>query len=110
MTCGTLFRFSMMEEVERRALAEPFELRGAEGVVEPQRLGRAIGVLDAALDRLPRRHFLQSDETDAVIDADAVVIRPVLESQRQEALLFQVGFVDARKAAGYDGCGARQPR
>jgi hypothetical protein len=27
--------FSMVEEVERRAFAEPFELRGAEGVVEP---------------------------------------------------------------------------
>ena len=100
----------MMEEVERRALAEPFELRGAEGVVEPQRLGRAIGVLDAALDRLPRRHFLQSDETDAVIDADAVVIRPVLEGQRQEALLFQIGFVDACKTTGDDRGAAEEAR
>src|SRR3984893_7878703 len=44
---------STMEEVERRSLAEPFELRGTEGVVEPQRLGRPVGVLDTAFDRLP---------------------------------------------------------
>src|SRR5580704_14496255 len=57
-------------------------------------------MLDAAFDRLPGRHLLQTDQADAVVDADAVVIRPVLEGQRQEALLFQVGFVDPREAAG----------
>src|SRR5437588_1351913 len=100
----------MMEEVECRALAEPFELGGAEGVVEPYRFGRAVGVRDAAFDWLPRRHFLQPDQADAVIDADAVVVRPVLEGQRQEALLFQIGFVDACKTTGDDRGAAEEAR
>src|SRR5207244_708147 len=38
----------MMEEVQRRALAEPFQLRRAEGVVEPERLACSVRALDAA--------------------------------------------------------------
>src|ERR1700751_2029188 len=67
-------------------------------------------MLDAAFDRLPGRHLFQTYEADAVVDPDSVVIRPVLEGQRQQALLFEVGFVDAREAAGNDRRAAQEAR
>src|SRR5438445_701062 len=44
---------------------------------------------------------------NAISRTNQVVIRRVLEGQHQQALLFQIGFVDARKAAG-DHCGTAQ--
>src|SRR5215472_4872792 len=89
---------SVVKEVQRRALAKPLQLRGTEGVVEPQRLVRSVCMLDPAVDRFAGRQCGQPDEAHPVIRADTVVIRRVLECERQESLLFEIGFVYARKA------------
>ena len=53
-----------------------------------KRLARPVGVLDAALDRLARRHLLQPDQAQPIVGADAVVIGRVLKGQRQTAPAF----------------------
>src|SRR6516165_8516994 len=65
---------SVMEKIQSRALPEPFELGGAERVVQPERLAGSVSVLDAAFDRLPGRHLFQPHQAQPVIGADAVVI------------------------------------
>src|SRR5208283_979562 len=98
---------SVVEEVQRRAFAKPLQLRGAEGVVEPEHLACSVCVLDPALDGLIRRHPCQPDEAEPIVRADAVIVRRILEGQRQQPLLFQIGLVNARKAAS-DNRGASQ--
>ena len=68
-----------MEEVQRRPALEPLDLRFAIGVIQPKCLRGAIGVAHDALDRLPRRQIVESDEADAVVLADAIVVRRVAE-------------------------------
>ena len=71
---------------------------------------RAVRVRDAALDRLAGRQLREADEADAIVLADLVVVGRVAERQRQQALLLQVGLVDAREAARDDGRAAEQAR
>ena len=99
-----------MEQVQRRALLEPLELRWPVGVMQTQRLCSAIRVLDDALDGLARSQVLQSDEADAVVLTDAVVVRQVTERERQQPLLLQVAFVDAGEAADDDRHATKEPR
>src|SRR6516165_8635816 len=91
---------SVVEQVQRRALAEPLQLGGAESMVKAQRLARSVRVSDTAFDGLAWCYTGQSEEAQPIVGTDAVVIRWVLEGQRQQALLFQIGFVYPRKAAG----------
>ena len=88
-----------MKQIQRRALAEPLELRPAERVIEAQRLGDAVRVFHTALHGLAGRHVRQPDEADAIVLAYAVVVRGILERQCQQALLLEVGLVNAGKAA-----------
>ena len=63
-----------------------------------------------ALDGLAGCHVRKSDEVDAVVFAYLVVVRRVLECEREQALLLQVGLVDAGEAARYDRRAAKQSR
>ena len=76
-------------------------------MVELEHLACPVCVLDPALDGFTRRHPCQPDEAEPVVRADAVVVRGILECQRQQPLLFQIGLVNARKAAS-DYRGATQ--
>ena len=51
----------------------------------------------------------QAGQADAVVLADQVVVGGVLEGEGEEALLFEVGLVDAGEAAGYDGSASEEP-
>ena len=52
---------------------------------------------------------MESDEADAVVLADAVVVVGIGEGEGQEALLLEVGLVDPGEAAGDDRGSAQQP-
>src|SRR5215831_12005436 len=88
---------SLVKKVQCRALAEPLQLRSAEGVIEAERFAGPVRMLDAALNGIAGRHPRQPDKAHPIVSADAVVIAGVLESQRQKTLLFQIGFVDTRE-------------
>jgi DNA-binding transcriptional LysR family regulator len=68
-------------------------------MIQPKRLGRAVGAHQAALDRLPGLELPQSQQAYPIICAYAVVVRTLCESQREKALLLEVGFVNAGEAA-----------
>ena len=91
-----------MKQVQGGALPEPFQLGLAVGVVQQQGFAAAVAVLHPALDRLAGGEVLQADEADAVVLPDAVVVIRVGEGQGQQALLFEVAFVDAGEAADDD--------
>src|SRR6516164_9148300 len=97
-----------VEQIQRRARVEPFELCGAESVVEPQRFLPAVRMFDAALDRFSGRELRQSDEIDAVALANTIVVVWLGESERQQPLLLQIGLVNAREAPRDDGGAAEQ--
>ena len=88
---------------------EPGDLVGGHGVVEADGVGGAVGVVDGAEDGLVGGEVGEADEADAVVLADAVVVGGVLEGEGEEALLFEVGLVDAGEAAGYDGSASEEP-
>lgn len=98
------------EQVQGRSRTEPFQLRRAERVREPQRLGCTIRVSDTARHRFARFYLLQPNEAEAVLLADAVVVSRVLEGQRQQALLLQIRLMDARIAPGDDGRAPQKTR
>ena len=54
-------------------------------------------------------HISESDEADAVVLPDVVVVRRVAEGERQQALLFQVALMDAREASDDDRRPAQEP-
>src|SRR5262245_61193516 len=99
-----------MEQVQGRALLEPLELRWPVGVTQAQRLRSAIRVLDDTLDGLARSQVLQSDEADAVVLTDVIVVRRIAKRERQQPLLLQVAFVDAGEAADDDRHTTKEPR
>ena len=66
-------------------------------------------MVDGAEDGLVGGEVGEADEADAVVLADAVVVGGVLEGEGEEALLFEVGLVDAGEAAGYDGRASEEP-
>ena len=78
-------------------------------MVELERLGRAVGVLDPALHRLAGAHGGEADEAQPIVLADAVVVRGILEGQGHEPLLLEIRLVDPREAPGDDGGAAEQP-
>src|SRR5690348_15675151 len=100
VSCG---RRSLRQAVQGGAGAEPVELRVCERVVQPQGFGRAVGVVDPALDGLVGCQGAQVEEAQAIVRAYAVVVGGVCESEGQEALFLEVGFVDAGEATGDDG-------
>src|SRR5208282_5578420 len=77
---------------------------------ELQPFRRAVEMLDAAFDRLRRRHRGEPDQTEAVVLADAIVVIRIAKGQREQPLLFQIGLVDARQAAGNHCSTAEQSR
>ncbi len=79
-------------------------------MIELQQFDRAVGMLDAAFDRLRRRHRGQPDQAETVVLADAIVVIRIAKGQREQPLLLQIGLVDAREAAGNDGRTAEQSR
>ena len=89
---------------------EPGDLVGGHGVVEVDGLFcGAVGVVDGALDGLVGGEVGEAGQADAVVLANEVVVGGVLEGEGEEALLFEVGLVDAGEAAGYDGSASEEP-
>src|SRR5262245_56770994 len=76
---------------------------------ERERLRRPVGVLDQTLHRYAGSQSLEPDQAQAIVLADLVVVSRVSERERQQPLLFQVGFVDSREASRDDGGAAQQP-
>ena len=72
-------------------------------------MGGVVGVVDGAEDGLVGGEVGEASEADAVVLADEVVVGGVLEGEGEEALLFEVGLVDAGEAAGYDGSASEEP-
>mmetsp|Transcript_7113 Transcript_7113/g.10670 ORF Transcript_7113/g.10670 Transcript_7113/m.10670 type:complete len:313 (-) Transcript_7113:1449-2387(-) len=69
----------------------------------------AIGLLYCSCQRRPRCKRLQAFDCDFVVPSNFVVVSRVIESQRQHALLLQVGLVDTSKASGNDSDSAQVP-
>lgn len=78
-------------------------------MVELYALRGAVGVVDGALDGLVGGEVCQVCEADAVVLLDEVVVGGVPEREGKEALLLEVGLVDAGEAAGYDGSASEEP-
>src|SRR6266498_2636962 len=92
----------VMEQVQCRATLEPFDLGCAIGVIQQQPLRGAIRVLHDARDGFPWGQVSESDEADAVVLPDVVVVHRITECKRQQALFLQVALMDARKASDDD--------
>ena len=69
----------------------------------------AVGVLQHCRYRAARREFRQPYQAHPVVVLHPIPVGRVLKGKRQQALLFEVGFVDAGEAAGDDGGGAEHP-
>ena len=100
----------LVEQVQRRSQPEPLDLGGAQGVVQTQRFGGPVGVVDGTGHGLAGRQFSQPGQADAVVLTNLVVVSGVAERQCQQALFLQIRFVDASEAAGYDRATAQQSR
>ena len=88
---------------------EPGDLVGGHGVVQADGVGGVVGVVDGAEDGLVGGEVCEVCEADAVVLTDAVVVGGVLEGEWEQALLLEVGLVDAGEAAGYDGGASEEP-
>ena len=77
---------------------------------EVQRLGCAIGVANEAGNRPADCQIGQADEIDAIIFTNAIVIIWILECQRQQSLLLQIGFVYARETSSNHSSASKKPR
>src|SRR5438876_292764 len=91
------------------SLAEP-SWRNAAGATSPISSPRIASTTSSSSSVKPRCRLLQPAAGQAVVLADPVVVRPVLKGQREQALLLQIGFVNARKAAGDHRRPAQQAR
>jgi hypothetical protein len=89
--------------VEGRAVVEPLDLTGVEGVGEGDVVGGgAVGGVDAEGHGLANGE-LSAEKVDLVAGLDLLVVLGVGEGQRKHTLLLQVGLVDTSKGAGDDG-------
>ena len=77
---------------------------------EGERLGSAVGVPNDASHRTAGRQIGHTDEADAVVLANVLVVIRILECQRQQPLFFQIRLVNAREAAGDYRHTAEKPR
>src|SRR5262245_46288136 len=110
LTAGADRASGSVEQIQRRPLLEPLDLRRAVRVVQRERLRGAVGMPHDARDGLAGRQVLEAGQADAVVLTDLVVVRGVAEGERQQPLLLQVAFVDAREGPGDDGGSAQEPR
>jgi hypothetical protein len=89
--------------VEGRAVVEPLDLAGVEGVGEGDVVGGgAVGGVDAEGHGLADGK-LGAEKVDLVAGLDLLVVVRVGEGQGKHTLLLQVGLVDTSEGAGDDG-------
>ena len=93
----SLLRVRLAHGVERRPGLEPRDLVVVEGVVDGELVLAPIGPLADELERHAGRKRREAEHRDLVERPDLVVVGRVGERQRQQALLLQVGLVDARE-------------
>ncbi len=79
-------------------------------MIEPDRLRGPVGVANRALDWFAGCQVAESDQVDAIVLLNGVVVRRVAEREREQTLLFEVAFMNAGKAPGDDRHPAEQPR
>jgi hypothetical protein len=89
--------------VEGRAVVEPLDLTGVEGVGKGDvEGGGAIGGVDTESHGLADSE-LSAEKVDLVARLDLLVVFGVGEGQGKHTLLLQVGLVDTSEGAGDDG-------
>src|SRR5262249_52755234 len=71
-------------------------------------LARPVGVEEGALHRPARRELREAEQAQPIAGADPLVVGRITEAEREDALLLQVRFVDAREALR-DDRGAAEP-
>ena len=77
---------------------------------ERQRLGSVVRVANNAAHWTAGRQIDHTDQADAVVLSNALVVIRALECQRQQPLLFLIRLVNARDAAGDHRHAAEKPR
>lgn len=86
--------------IQRTARHKPLQLLGVEGMVELNGLRAAILMVQCALHRLAGHQLAQVVEAQAIRFLHQVIVLGVGKGEGQNTLLFQVGLVNPRKAAG----------
>ena len=95
--------------VEGRAVVEPLDLTGVEGVGEGNVVGGgAVGGVDTKSHGFANGE-LSAEKVDLVAGLDLLVVVGVGEGQGKHTLLLQVGLVDTGERAGDDGGAAQVP-
>ena len=87
----------LLHPVEGAACLEPLDLLVVEGVVEQDGVGAAVAVAQHALQLGAGLEGLQSHDGDLVIGPHEIVVRLVVEGEREHALLLQVRLVDSKQ-------------
>ena len=89
--------------VEGRAVVEPLDLTGVEGVGEGNVVGGgAVGGVDTKSHGFTNGE-LSAEKVDLVAGLDLLVVVGVGEGQGKHTLLLEVGLVDTSEGAGDDG-------
>ena len=95
--------------VKGRAVVEPLDLAGVEGVGEGDvEGGVAVGGVDAESHGLANLE-LGAEKVDLVVGLDLLVVLGVGEGEGKHTLLLQVGLVDTGERASDDGRAAQVP-
>src|SRR5262249_39488493 len=97
------------DDVQCRTGPEPLDLLGAERVGAPEVDGGAVGLADLAPHGRFGRQVRQAEHADAVVLADLVVGGRVSECEGQDALLLEVGLVDAGERTSEYGAAVSEP-
>src|SRR5678815_2062046 len=99
----------LIQRIKRRTRLEPRDLLCRDAVVRLDGERVAIRLVDCYLHRLARRQTVQPRHADAVLLLDLLVILRISKGQRQDPLLLQISFMDARKTLRDDNPHIQEP-
>src|SRR2546427_608271 len=105
-----LFSFLSVQRVQRRSGLEPADLLYRQAVIRLDRHRFAVGLMNGDAHRLARRQSLQPRHADPVGLLDLVVVLGIGEGQGQDALLLQIGLMNAGEALRDDDLHPQEPR
>jgi hypothetical protein len=89
---------SFSQVVERTSGLKPLYLQVVESMLNEERLLRSVGVPEDGGKRLARAKILDANDGNAVVFPHLIVVALIGKGERQHSLLFEVCFVDTRKA------------
>ena len=103
-------RNALSESVQSGAGLEPSQLLGIVAVLGFEAFLLAVGVREFDGDVLARSELVKTEDRDAILFLDLVVIGRVDERQSEHALLLEVGLMDASQALGEHNANAQITR